>query len=275
VRELLSAACHSILSGQNERRRTPTGSLILVIGVRGGVGATSIATRLAWRLAEAPPRPVLLLDLDLKGGDAALQLDATPNQALKQALSDVERVDDLFLERGAIHVTKRLDLMASLDALEDTTPLNEDAVLGLLNRLLRRYRYVVTDLSPAQASQLPRVLKSPATVLLVSDGRLVSARDVRRWRETLGPNDAHRSTLHILNRNGAPGTLTTDDFDRAAGHAADVIIPETREIGEATNLGVRAHPDCAPLTRGLSLVFERISGETVRGAPTFLERLFA
>ncbi len=52
------------------------GRIITVTGVRGGVGATTIATNLASHLGEATRRHTLLLDADLNGGTAALMLSA-------------------------------------------------------------------------------------------------------------------------------------------------------------------------------------------------------
>ncbi|MGC8001436.1 hypothetical protein, partial [Salmonella enterica] len=74
------------------------------------------------------------VDLDLQAGDAALLLDATPNHALPEALAQAERVDDLFLERGLIRVTGRLDLMASLEPLHVTPSVDEDAMLALTDK---------------------------------------------------------------------------------------------------------------------------------------------
>ena len=47
-----------------------------MLGTRGGAGATTIATNLAWSFAETYRRHTILIDLDLQEGDAALQLDA-------------------------------------------------------------------------------------------------------------------------------------------------------------------------------------------------------
>jgi len=46
-----------------------------VIGVRGGVGASTIATSLAWLLGEKAHRSTALLDLDVHFGTGALSLD--------------------------------------------------------------------------------------------------------------------------------------------------------------------------------------------------------
>ncbi|MDR3512599.1 MAG: AAA family ATPase [Caulobacteraceae bacterium] len=280
VSALVSRTCNAILkderasaldSGQHAAR---AGKLILVVGARGGVGATTVAVRTAWRLSEHPPRPVVLVDLDLQFGDAALQLDASPGHALREALERAERVDDLFLERGIIHVSKRLDLLAALEPLDDKITFEEDALLSLLDTLRRRYRYVVVDLQPACAVTLPRVLHLPSVLILVSDAGLASAREVGRLRQMIGPNSPERATMHILNKSGAAGALPLQEFARGAGQTPDVIIPWSREIADAGNMGVKAKPDCAVLDRALGPVFARVAGEKVEPGRSLLSRLF-
>ncbi len=117
-RDLLAAACKSILFPEGFSGDRRTGELVYVLGVRGGVGATTVATSLAWSLAESKRRHTVLVDLGLQTGDAALQLDAVPNHALCDALGHPERVDKLLLERGLKHITDRLSLFASLEPLE-------------------------------------------------------------------------------------------------------------------------------------------------------------
>ncbi|HWA62779.1 MAG TPA: AAA family ATPase [Caulobacteraceae bacterium] len=275
VSTLVSKACQRALAGAPARAGAPMGEAVMVLGVRGGVGATTIAVRTAWALARHPPRPVLMLDLQLRFGDAALQLDQAPNEALNEALQSIERVDELFIERGVIHVAEHLDLMASLAPLSAPPAFAEDAVLALMEQVRRRYRYVVVDLPPAQAALAPRLLQSPGVVVLVSDGRLVSARDVRRWRETLGADKAERTVLHVLNLAGGPGDLPLEDFTRAAGAAPDIVVPWSRQIAADCNLGLKARPDSLDLQRALAPLLSRIAGTPVEADRLpLLARLF-
>jgi pilus assembly protein CpaE len=267
VTALVSRACAAILVNagepyQGQAQPGPrTGRLILVMGARGGVGVTSIAVRTAWRLSTHPPRQVVLVDLDLQFGDAVLHLDATPSHALREALDRSERVDDLFLERGIIHITDRLDLFAALEPLEEELTFKEDALLSLLDTLRRRYRYVVVDIPTHRAAALKRVFHLPSFIMLVSDAGLASAREVARLRQLLGPNSPERTVMHILNKRGAPGALSLEDFTRGAGQPPDVIVPWSREIAIATNLGVKIKPDCPALDHALGPVFARVAGE--------------
>jgi len=273
VTALVARTCQAVLTGVAETPSARTGRAVFVVGVRGGTGATTVAVRTALKLSESPPRPVLALDLDLRSGDAALQLDATPNHALMEALTQADRVDDLFLERGLIHATKRLDLMASLEPLDASIAFDETALISLLDKVTRRYRYVVVDVPAAQAPSLSRTLHMPSTLILVSDGRLVSAREVARWREWLGGNTAERTILHVLNMNGAPGSLPLAEFTRAADQAPDVIIPYAREVAASALLGAKARPDIAALDRGLEPVLSMLSGDVGHHKRSLLDRV--
>lgn len=58
------------------RQELEGGRVITITGARGGVGATSIATSLAWHFGVERSRHTVLLDPDLQTGTAALYLDA-------------------------------------------------------------------------------------------------------------------------------------------------------------------------------------------------------
>ncbi len=273
VGNLLTQAFHGILTGGADQRNSRTGKLIFVLGTRGGDGATSIAANTAWHLAEIGQRRVLLIDLDLQLGDAALQLDAAPTHALREALEHPERVDELFLQRGVTQVTERLGILAAQEPLGEGVTINEEAVLALLGKLLHHYRYVFVDVPPALAPRLMRVLTLPSMLILVSTASLSSARDVARWRQQIGPNTPERTTIHVLNKNGAHGSLPLQEFIGAVGQAPDIIIPYEREIGIASAMGVAAVRKCASLQRGLAPLFRQLTGEALP-SHSFLSRLF-
>jgi len=261
VSSLVTRTASGILTGSVEQQGASTGKLIIMIGVRGGVGTTTIAASAAWHLAEPHQRRVVLLDLDLYFGDAALQLDAAPTHALCEALEHPERVDDLFLERATIQVTERLSLLSSLENISSLTLPTEDSVMSLLAKLMRRNRYVFVDMPANLVPRLLRVLHLPGLCLLVSNGSLVSARDLVRWRALIGPSSTERQVLHILNKNGADDSLPPEEFLRAAGEAPDITIPYDRQIGISSSMGVEPVLKCATMRRGMAPLFSMIAGE--------------
>ena len=274
VGDVVTRACNSILNGTNTPLAMRTGKLVFILGVRGGVGSTTIAVNTAWQLAETRQRWVMLLDLDLQTGDSALQLDAVPSHALREAVEHPERVDKLFLERAVIPVEHRIDLLASLEPLGEPIAFNKNAVLTLLTNLLQRYRYIFVDLPASSAGQLLRVLHVPSMCVLVSDGTLASARDTARWFDWMGANTPERTMLYVLNQDGAPNALPQSEILRAVGRAPDIVIPYDKEIASASILGVKGTQKCAALKRGLAPLLRQLSGEQVTIRSSLLKRIF-
>src|SRR5678816_499884 len=64
-----------------------------VIGVRGGVGASTIASSLAWLMGDKGTRSTALLDLDVHFGTGALSLDLEPGRGLTDAIENPSRID--------------------------------------------------------------------------------------------------------------------------------------------------------------------------------------
>jgi pilus assembly protein CpaE len=275
VRGLVMQSCNAVLTGSAARPLTRTGKLIVVLGVRGGVGATMIGVTMALNLAETHKRRVGLVDLDLQFGDAALQLDVAPSHALREALDTPDRVDELFLDRGMAKVGERLGVFAALESLSESVVPAEAGVMALTERLLHRCRYVILDFPLSAVPRLMPILHIPGTVLLVSSGSLVCARDVVRLKEKIGPNTAERTTIHIMNKSGAADSLSVEDFTAATGAPPDVVIAYDRGIAVASRLGVQGLQKCAPLQRGLLPLFRQLSGEspTLVTKPPFWRRL--
>ncbi len=274
VRDVLTRMLDAVLNPANGPARPRAGKLIFFLGARGGSGTTTIATTAAWDLAESRRRRTILLDLDLQNGDAALQFDATPAHALREAIEHPERVDKLYLDRAVKHVAERLDLMASLEPLGAPADLREDAVLLLIEKLLNRYRFLLVDVPASAAVQLNGVLSLPSTCILVSNASLAAVRDVARWRECLGPNTPDRTTLHILNQTAAHGGLPAAEFARASGIGPDIMIPYDRDIAAATALGIKAMQKCVVFRRRLAPILRTLTGAPAAGPASLFRRVF-
>lgn len=273
IGSLLARILATIGSGSKAPPASRSGRLVYLLGVRGGVGATTIATSLAWHFAELRERGVVLVDFDLHTGDAALQLDAQPSHALREALDDPHRIDDLFLERGVISVTPRLGLLAGLEQFSDRLVLNEDAILQLLHKVLAHFRYVIVDLPAHVVLTYSALLQRPSTLPLVSDGSISSIREIERWREYLGANTPDRTVLHILNKIGADGALPEQEMLRIIPNP-EVSIRWSREVMAASMLGTKAMQASTAIRDGIGDLSRQLSGEMPAPAGHFWQRIF-
>src|SRR3546814_12807229 len=86
---------------------------LAVIGARGGVGASTIATSLAWLLSERGKRATALLDLDVHFGTGALALDLEPGRGLTDAIENPSRIDGLFIARAMVKASEKLAVLSA------------------------------------------------------------------------------------------------------------------------------------------------------------------
>jgi pilus assembly protein CpaE len=274
VKNVVTRICGKVLNPSLEQPKMRTGKLILVIGVRGGVGATTIATHTAWHLSETGRRRVALLDLDVTHGDASLQFDLLPSSALLEATEFPDRVDNLFLDRAVQPVSDRLHLLASMAPLSQNPSVTPGSVAPLLEKLAARYRYVVVDLPRHLAADIIHSTLLPRVCLLVSNTSLSAARDVNRWREQIGTNILERSTRHVVNRTEPHGGLSDSDFARAVAYPPEVSIGYHRDLAEAASLGINGATHCAGFTRSLQNILRPLTGEQVEAPAPFYRRLW-
>jgi pilus assembly protein CpaE len=263
-----------LLGGEAEAARLG-GHVVAVCGVRGGVGATTVAVNLALQLAETGRGHVALLDMHLRGGTCGLLLGLRPGAGLRVVLEEPERVDALFLDRVAIPVEDRVQLIAAEEGLETQPAPTEEGVRRLLELLQHRFNQVVIDLPmpPGPAERI--VLAAARHVALVMGPDIAGVRDAIAARKLVGPGAASR-VMTVLNRAGQAGTLKAKLVEEGLGAAPDVVIPDLpTQIPRANNLGKPALRESAVLRRALAPLTQEIvavRGEPVAG-PSLLGRL--
>ena len=219
------------------------GSVISVTGVRGGVGATTIAAHLAWHFGIASSQHTVLLDLDLQMGSAAMLLDAKTGPGLRAALENPQRIDELFVERVARPVAGRLSMLAGEEPAADQPNPAPGAADRLLQALRRQYNLVVADVPFVPLALNRDVLDLAKRRVLVLTPTLVAVRDTLRLLALPnGPMQARRAVV-VLNRLGMVGGLSRKQVEAALKLRADIVIPDLpRRLGSAATLG---HPASA------------------------------
>ncbi len=217
------------------------GRVVTVTGVRGGTGASTIAANLAWHFGVEARRHTVLLDADLHRGTTAMLLGAKTGVGLRTALEAPDRIDELFVERAAQPVSKRLHVLAGEEKLTETVNYSENGAARLLDALRRRYNFVVIDV-PYSALPLHRDLLMLAHQrVLVMDPTLAAIRDTLRLL-TLpnGPMQPRRGVL-VLNRDNLPGGLNRRQLEEGLKMKPDVAIPNLpKVVGHAASMGEAA-----------------------------------
>jgi len=183
LRETLLAAEHS-LRVPDEVAATEedddTHKMVAVVGVRGGVGTTTIATNTAWTLGNELKKSTALLDMDIYFGTGALSFDLEPGRGLCDALENPSRVDGLFIERAMVKQSDHLSILGAEAPLNDPAYTDPAALSHLLSELKHNFQYVIMDLPRNMVADFPLLLTEANEIIVVSDLSLAATRDTIR-----------------------------------------------------------------------------------------------
>ena len=253
------------ITRRKARRATVGGMFVAVIGARGGAGATTVATNLAWHLAFKARRHTALLDADLQTGSAALMLGVDSSPGLRVALEQPSRVDELFVERAARPVDDRLHVLAATEDLTSRITVQPGAVGAVLSSLSRRYNTVIGDVPFRPMPLNLDLLDQAHQRVLVMQPTLASIREVLRLVALPPGSEQARRPVLVLNRAGRPGGLTLQQVQQALSMSPDVVLPDLpKPIEAAATLGKPAAATVAALARGIAQLAHEVAGVGVR-----------
>ncbi len=214
------------------------GRAVAITGVRGGVGATTIAVNLAWHFGVGMRRHTVLLDPDTHMGATAFLLNIQPGPGLRMALEAPDRIDSLLAERAAQPAADRLHVLAAEEKVSNHANHAPGAASALLNALRNRYNFIIADVPFGPVPLYRDLLDIVDQRILVMDPSLASIRDtVRLLGLPKGAGQDQRAVV-VLNRVGQPGGLTRKQVEEALKMKVDVAIPDLpRQVGAAATLG--------------------------------------
>lgn len=199
---------------------TRLGKVYAFVGVKGGVGASTLAQNLAWTIAEEQHSPTLLLDLDFRFGSAAVNLDLKPISGLDKYINGPEKLDDALLDRLIVRRGAFLSVLPGFDnPLSEEEPAPE-AVERLIEIARGSFPFVVLDLPHDWSSASRDALTSADEIILVATPDLPNLRNARALMarlRALRPNDALPRV--VLNTCGMPRRkeLPVDKFAKSIG----------------------------------------------------------
>lgn len=226
--------------------------VVSVIGVRGGVGASTLASSCAWLMAHEMDRHVALLDLDLHFGTNALTFDLEPGRGLCDTLENPSRVDGLFIERAMIKESEKLSILGAEASLNEPYFPDPAAISHLLGELKNNFQTVIMDVPRMTATQHPLIMTESNEIFLVTDLTLAATRDTIRLL-ALARNAAPNARITIIANKvaaGAQNEVSVSDFEASIESKVDWQIPlDSKSVVMAAKKG-----KALPQTEGSSRI---------------------
>ena len=216
------------------------GKVVSVIGARGGVGTSTVATNLAISVQHARQREsVALVDLDIHGGDLGLFLDLRAAQGLKHLSEDVSRLDETIVRSTLLRHSSGLQLLASgYEGFEDAEPRPGSAmrVIGLLRSM---HRHVFVDCGHVLEPSVKEALDCSDQVVVVTTLSLPAVRRTKRLLDALRAAQYPGSKVAVvINRYGnEQKELLAETEDMLGVQAAGLIPNDYETANEAINHG--------------------------------------
>jgi pilus assembly protein CpaE len=210
-----------------------------VIGTRGGVGASTIATSIAWLLSERKGHLTGLLDLDVHFGTGALALDLEPGRGLTDAIDNPSRIDGLFIERAMIKANDKLSILSAEAPINSPILTDGSAFFQLQEEFRAAFENTVIDLPRSMLIAYPHLLHDVNVTIVVCELTLASARDTIRLLAWLKSNAPSCQTIVVANRVQATGIeLSRKDFESSIERKVDLMIPfDNKATAQAAKLG--------------------------------------
>ncbi len=210
-----------------------------VIGTRGGVGASTLVTSLAWLFSAEKRMPTALLDLDVHFGTGALTLDLEPGRGLTDAIDNPSRIDGLFIERAMIRANDNLAILSAEAPVNQPLMTDGAAFMQLQEEFKHQFEMTVLDMPRNMMINFPQLLTDVNVIVLAAEMSLASARDTIRILSWLKTNAPHSQVVVVANKvQPGAGEISRTDFEASIERKIDVIIPfDQKAATNAAKLG--------------------------------------
>jgi pilus assembly protein CpaE len=274
------AIAHAQLTLAGPRASDPVADrphlMTAVIGVRGGVGASTIATSLGWLLGESEGRSTALLDLDVHFGTGALAFDVEPGRGLTDAIDNPSRIDGLFIERAMVKATDKLSVLSAEAPLNQPLLTDGSAFYQLQEELRGAFEATVLDLPRQMLIHHPHLLQDVQQVVLVVELTLAAARDTIRLLSWFKANVPGAQVVIVANRVLSSGLaeISRKEFEDSIERKIDMVVPyDAKLFAQAAKLGKpvaeigKSGKTTAPmvmLASRISSVSESVAAETTK-----------
>jgi pilus assembly protein CpaE len=212
---------------------------VAVIGTRGGVGASTLATSLAWLMSEKSGRSTALLDLDVHFGTGALTLDLEPGRGLTDAIENPSRIDGLFIERAMVKASDKLSVLSAEAPINSPVMTDGAAFFQLQEEIRSAFECTVVDLPRSMLVNYPHLISDVQVAVLVTELTLAAARDAIRIISWFKSNAPHTQLIVVANRvpTGAL-EISRKDFEGSIERKIDYVIPlDSKTAVQAAKLG--------------------------------------
>jgi pilus assembly protein CpaE len=167
-------------------------------GALGGIGTSMIATQAAQLWAK--DRSVLLIDLDVQRGNAALYLNLKPRLTIADLIEADDRLDGEFMRMVAERHQSGLSVIAAPADMNPMDSLTPEFMDRLMDQAAQAYDLVVLDMPGVWIDWSAAALQKADVIALVTQGTVAGVQQGRRQLDVLDANNLGDRVRLVMNR---------------------------------------------------------------------------
>ncbi|GHG94426.1 AAA family ATPase [Pseudodonghicola xiamenensis] len=230
------------------------GAVIVVHGVSGGAGATTLAVNLAWELAntggkEAPG--VCLIDLDLQYGSVSTYLDLPRREIVFDLLSDTQALDDDMFSQALLHFEEKLHVLTAPADMVPMDLIDPEDVQRIIDMARKHFDFVVIDLPKTLLQWSETTLQAAHVYFAMIELDMRSAQNTLRLKRAYQSEDLPFNKLRfVLNRAPKFADLTGKSRVKrladSLGISIDLQLPDGgKAVVQACDHGLPMSASCS------------------------------
>jgi len=189
----------SVRRDEFKRQKKTLGRCLTFVGAKGGSGVTTVASNFAVALAKESGQSVILLDLDLRLGDAALNLGLSSEFSALDALENENRLDSELVSKLLVRHESGVQVLAAPDEHNSFQPA-KSAVMKLLHILRSDFMWVVVDAGTRYNGYGQSLFDVAEKIYLVTQVSVTELRNSNRFIGAFFKGAAARKLDVVLNR---------------------------------------------------------------------------
>lgn len=210
------------------------GALIVVQGLAGGCGSTTLASNLAWELAQLDGEnhpSVCLIDLDLQYGSVATYLDLPRREIVFEMLSDTESLDEDVFGQALLSYEDKLQVLTAPMDMVPLDLLTPEDISRVLEMARSHFDYVVVDMPSTLVQWSETVLQAAHVYFAMIELDMRSAQNALRMKRALQSEDLPFNKLRFaLNRapkfTDLSGKSRVKRMAESLGISIDLQLPD-------------------------------------------------
>lgn len=237
LRELLQQLEKDLHSTETEL--VAKNKLIVIMGAKGGVGATTVAVNLGVQLATFAHKRTALLDFARPLGNAHLLLDVHHRFGIRDSVENLDRLDSHFFAGLLTTHKTKLELLGGVTQPEEWQSIDVAKLDRVVNVAQNSFDIVLADMGSQFSSEWSAILRMARLILIVAEANVPSLWTLERRLMALQGFgiEANRARI-IINRWHKGDDEILKSIEKQIGRPVFACFPnDFRKASQAMNLG--------------------------------------